>query len=228
MMDGNEELAFDLKRAMEGVGYAFFDDEGEHSKDPTAWGFGDCVVNTMSNGGARGPGCVFKAVSDYIKSAEELKLAVARLMASGAVNGRDFLANEVMEALDASVSIPVEMALELGREGLGWVPVKDGVPSRLRVTEALPACKATADVTVKTLPSGEVRFDLPTTVLPGMMLDLVDKLDGEGLPYSLVAVAARGFERGRLWSLEVDGGASGVTVDLGADGTWKAAGKVSV
>lgn len=217
-----------MRKTLEGAGYVFLDEEGNESESPVAWSLGEYVRSTKVESGDGGLLCVLDAMTDYVQSAEKLKLAAARLAGSGAVNGQDFLATELVDALDRSISIPVEVALELARSGRGWVPVKDGVPSGVRVTEGLRPLRTASSVSVERQSSGETVIRASAELTPQTLLDVIDKLDSEGLTYCLVATSDRGFARGRSWSLEVDGGQTDVLLDLAEDGRWKAVGTVKV
>lgn len=227
MVDAGARMA-ELRRTLEGVGYVFVDERGDVSEQPVAWSFDQYVKRVAEEASDGGMACMVDAMLEYIKNAEAVKLAAARLVGSGLVNGADFVATDLVQALDSSVSLPVEMAIELARDGMRWIPIKEGAPSKERFTEPLRPTKARGDVAVRRGEDNSVVLDVPASLRHGTFLDVVDALDQEGLTYCLVAASDRGFARGRSWALEVDGGGTQVLLDLGEDGRWSAMGTVAV
>lgn len=223
-----EEQRGALRQTLEDVGYVFVDESGEVSKRPVAWSFDQYVKQVEAAGEDSELACILDATQDYIKSAERLKLAAARLVGSGAVEGATAGAGEMVEALDACISVPVELAMDLARQGLAWVPVKEGVASKRQVMGPLVRRKDRRVVTVERTEGGELLFKAPAELGPVTFLDLVDGLDKEGLPYSLEAIREGGFTRGRGWALTVDGSDSKVILDLDEEGHWRAKGTVTV
>jgi len=217
-----------LRLRLEGVGYVFLDESGEVSDKPIAWGF-DQYVKQVQTGEIDGElACLLDAMDDYIEHAEKVKLAAARLASSGVADGATVGAGELVGALDRSISVPVELALDLSRQGLGWAPVKEGMPSKRMATGTAERQQVGNVVEIERSADDSVLFNAPAALRQATFLDLVDGLDKEGLAYSLEAIRDTGGARGRAWALTVDGGDGKVILDLSDDGRWSAQGTVTV
>jgi hypothetical protein len=217
-----------LRLRLEGVGYVFLDESGEVSDKPIAWGF-DQYVKQVQTGEIDGElACLLDAIEDYIEHAEKVKLAAARMAGTGVSEGATVGAGELVDALDGSISGPVELALDLSRQGHGCAPVKDGMPSKRMATGTVERQQGAGVVEIERSADGSVLFNAPAALRPATFLDLVDGLDKEGLAYSLEAIREAGGARGRAWALTVDGGDGKVILDLGDDGRWSAQATVTV